>query len=223
MESGKWKVEIAARTIAVLTVCWPLAAAAQTPEQPRVSVSASVGVADLRGGGIVAANKEPALTGRVSIRLSRWISLDAEGSVTGETTSRDYNRHTDWQWREVRREITAAAYARLHAWSDGWASVEPVAGVGFLNAPVQGWQRHYNPLISQYSEWRRGEPGQYGYDGFYAPYDLWVVGLGVDVALGSRRLAVVPEVRVMIPFTSAGGTFDSGVQTRAALGLRAGF
>lgn len=197
--------------------------AAQEPERPRVSLTVSGGVAGMRGGGLVPGNREPVVAGRVTVSLSRWVSVDVEGSVTGETTSRDYNRRADWQWREVRREITAAAYARVHVFSHDWIAVEPVAGIGILKAPVEGWQRHYNPFARQYSEWRRGEPGQYGYDGFYAPYDLWVFGFGVDVALGTRRLALVPEVRTMVPFTSAGGASDGGVQTRGALGIRVGF
>lgn len=200
-------------------------AAAQAPEvPPRVSVSVSGGVADIRGGGLVVGNREPALAGRVTIGLNRWVSLDVEGSVTGETTSRDYNRRADWQWREVRREITAAAYARVHVWSHDWIAVEPVAGAGVIRPRVEGWQRHYNPLVNQYSEWSRGLSGQFGYGGFYAPYDLGVFAFGVDVPIGTRRIAVVPEVRTYVPFHESGGArSDGGVHTRIAVGFRAGF
>lgn len=122
----------------------------------RVWVTAGGGVADIRGGGLVPGNREPVIVGRMTFDVTRWIGLDVEGSVTGESMSRVHYRRA-------------------------------------------------------------------GYSGFYAPYDLWVFGVGVDVALGPRRLAIVPEVRTLVPYTLAGGRFDGGVHTRAAIGMRAGF
>jgi len=202
--------------VATLSILLPSWAWAQT--LPRVYVGASAGVAELRGGSLVPPAFEPALSVRVTARITERLSIDVEGSGTGLREGREYQRRADWQWREDRRELSLGAYLRARVFTTRMATVEPVAGVSRLMPRVRGYQRRYDPFQGSYGPWGR-EEGILGFNGFYTheTRPAWMLSFGTDVTVGSRRFAVVPEFRVLVPFYEGNGP---GVHTRLGIGIR---
>jgi hypothetical protein len=127
---------------------------------------------------------------RVSVPVKPALSIDGEFTRSGALESGPPNAF----FRERRRDVVAAVYARFGLWRNGIVAVYPVVGIGVVKPTRQLFGVVFDPATGEWSDRRLSDVDYPTYPHTFA------LSWGSDVWIGTGRFAIVPEFRAQEHF-----------------------
>jgi hypothetical protein len=154
----------------------------------------------------------------VNIAVSRRIGIDAEFSTSGFAS--DYQEATKYHSRVRHRDAFISGYARCRLWNGSTIQFEALGGASLVLADTQLSTSRLEFVPMQH----------YGEFGDYVRWPLghrrFALSGGIDVPIGSGRVAVVPAVRLHYIFRDEDTKNQIGLgrwAVRPGIGLRLSF
>lgn len=188
----------------MLLAASPVEVAGQSPRDSRIEIGLSGGIANLsRGQG-----KVPSAAASAGLRINRHIVIGVEGAFAGTSNEVKPLVRTTELWRK-RREYSAGAFVRMHAWGDERVRVEPVVGIGFADWIAEDATRAY--FTTGYTPWA---PVPEGYLADAPDPRTWAINVGVEMPFGGKSFSVVPEFRMRFPFQAPNPSIRGGLGIR---------
>ena len=121
---------------------------------------------------------------KLAVPVAQALSIEGEFAQSGVLESGG-----SAFFRERRRDVVGAVYARVNLWRKGIVSVSPVLGVGVVKPTRQLFGIAVDPATGEMTDRRLSDEG-------YPKYPhTWAWSWGSDVWIGTGRVAIVPEFR----------------------------